>query len=304
MTALLIDVSSYQGSIDWTKVAKTRVGGIAKASEGTSIRDPYRTSNIRGMRAASMIAGAYHFARPTETGAAEQVTSYLDAIANLPVQFHALDLEDQDASRLGAHDIDLWAREWCRAVQAARPGERVVLYSFTSFIEDTMDGAPLTLAEFPLWIAAVGRSTAPGTISSHRWVLWQNTWTGYVEGVPTSNLDHDIWGGTEAEFRAWANGGTSDTTTVNPNPASMIVLEDDMLAYPPGHPGVVFVLGGGFKHRIYDPGALKHYIARYGAAVEMSISELDNYIDGPKFAKMSTQNTTRLTNILARVVKR
>src|SRR5437763_12676400 len=60
-----IDVSNWQGSIDWSKVAAVGVRfAFLKASQGTTYTDPTYAANRSAARAAGARAGAYHFAVP------------------------------------------------------------------------------------------------------------------------------------------------------------------------------------------------------------------------------------------------
>src|SRR3982751_4147087 len=60
-----IDVSHYQGTINWPQVA----GGdvvfcFVKATEGINVVDPFFAKNWAGSAAAGLTRGAYHFGRP------------------------------------------------------------------------------------------------------------------------------------------------------------------------------------------------------------------------------------------------
>src|SRR5580765_6643007 len=57
-----IDVSHYQGTVDWAKVAASgRKFGIAKATEGTGYVDASFAANWAAMANAGVIRGAYHY---------------------------------------------------------------------------------------------------------------------------------------------------------------------------------------------------------------------------------------------------
>jgi lysozyme len=65
MTLLGIDVSHWQGDVDWFAVARGNVKfAFAKASEGNVTVDPTFKQNWSGIQVADLIRGAYHFARP------------------------------------------------------------------------------------------------------------------------------------------------------------------------------------------------------------------------------------------------
>ncbi|MBI3647932.1 MAG: hydrolase, partial [Actinobacteria bacterium] len=60
-----IDVSHWQGKIDWTKVAADGVTfAIVKATEGRNYVDPMYATNAAGATANGIAVGAYHFASP------------------------------------------------------------------------------------------------------------------------------------------------------------------------------------------------------------------------------------------------
>src|ERR1044072_6207352 len=59
-----IDVSHWQGKIDWGKVADGKGCSYMKAAEGTDYRAPSFADYYTGAYAAGMIRGAYHFALP------------------------------------------------------------------------------------------------------------------------------------------------------------------------------------------------------------------------------------------------
>jgi lysozyme len=64
-TVLGIDVSSYQGSINWASVHSCgAVFAFAKATEGTSYQDPKFKNYMTNGKAAGLQMGAYHFAHP------------------------------------------------------------------------------------------------------------------------------------------------------------------------------------------------------------------------------------------------
>ena len=79
MTGVLgIDVSSYQGVVDWVSFTKVKRSFVyVKATEGSSYRNPYFGSQYRGAKAAGMFAGAYHFANPSGKSGKTQATYFV-----------------------------------------------------------------------------------------------------------------------------------------------------------------------------------------------------------------------------------
>jgi lysozyme len=72
-----IDVSSFQGSINWSSVHADGVKfAFAKATEGTYYEDAYFNGNMNNGKAAGLQMGAYHFARPDTTCPSSQATYF------------------------------------------------------------------------------------------------------------------------------------------------------------------------------------------------------------------------------------
>src|SRR5438105_15669730 len=74
-----IDVSAFQGTIDWAAVA---AGGAKfayiRASEQADIPDTTFTGNYAGAKANGLYAGAYHRARPDVSGGRAQADLLVD----------------------------------------------------------------------------------------------------------------------------------------------------------------------------------------------------------------------------------
>ena len=67
-----VDVSSYQGTINWSSARADGITfGFAKATEGETIADSTFAGNWAGMKAAGVVRGAYHFFHPNESATAQ-----------------------------------------------------------------------------------------------------------------------------------------------------------------------------------------------------------------------------------------
>jgi GH25 family lysozyme M1 (1,4-beta-N-acetylmuramidase) len=96
-----IDVSAYQPVQDWEAL---KSGGLAfafaKASEGQTSHDPKFATHIKGIKAAGLIGGAYHFAWPNQD-ASREAANYIAAVKPYagPGFLHWLDLEESSDGR-------------------------------------------------------------------------------------------------------------------------------------------------------------------------------------------------------------
>lgn len=157
-----IDVSNNNGVIDWQAVANDGIEfAIAKASEGTSYRDGWFAENWEQMKSLNIAAGAYHFARPSRSGAVAEADYFLDAIALLYGDLAAgdvlaLDLEDPNA----VGDLSQWALDWVRRVES-RAGFRPLIYTSPSYANAHGLANRPELADYGLWLASWWVPTPP-----------------------------------------------------------------------------------------------------------------------------------------------
>jgi GH25 family lysozyme M1 (1,4-beta-N-acetylmuramidase) len=189
-----IDVSNWNGSINWTKVAN---GGyrfaLGKATEGTNFEDATYAPNRSGSEAAGIVFGAYDFARPSGSGLAGVTASavaqadYFLAFANpqpgeLPP---ALDLEA--TGNLSAPLLSAWTVAWTQEVYA-RLGIHPFVYSSPAFWQEHLaDSTAVAAAGTPLWIAHWTDATKPWVPANdwngHGWTFWQWTNCASVPGI-------------------------------------------------------------------------------------------------------------------------
>lgn len=189
-----IDVSAYQGRIDWPEVARHRVRfAFIKASEGATLRDARFARNWREARAAGILSGAYHYFQPNRDGAVQA-----DLFIKL-VPLAAGDLPpvlDVEAPRF--HDVAELRREvrqWLELVQA-HYGVQPILYSNYGFYRRYLAGH---FDDFPLWLAhyEVARPTLPAT----RWIIWQHSDEAYVPGI-RGTVDFNVFQGSYEALQA------------------------------------------------------------------------------------------------------
>jgi lysozyme len=202
-----IDVSRYQGTVDWDAA---RRGGVAfawiKATEGGDRVDDGFAYNWEAARAAGVPRGAYHFfyfCRPVE----EQIGWFF---ASVPVDPAALppvlDIEWTPGSKTcrvrPPRSVLLpEIRTFLTALQQ-HYRKRPILYTTVDFYRDVIRGA---LTDYPLWV----RSTAgyPSERYGERpWAFWQYTATGHVPGV-AGRVDRNVFAGTINEWRKFVAGG-------------------------------------------------------------------------------------------------
>jgi lysozyme len=200
-----IDVSYWQGDIDWQKVREAGVRfTFIKATEGGDHLDPKFIENWHGARRAGIARGAYHFiywCRP----ASEQALWFM---LNVPPDPDALppvlDLEWHTHSptcpeKVSRDEALMKIRVMLDAMQA-HTGKRPIIYTDPVFHREVLQGE---FADYHFWL----RSVAAEPRKKYRdrtWAFWQFTTTGKVPGI-AGKVDRNSFNGTESDWERVLN---------------------------------------------------------------------------------------------------
>ncbi|MBC6991881.1 MULTISPECIES: glycoside hydrolase family 25 protein [Hymenobacter] len=182
-----IDVSAYQGRIDWKLVASHDVRfAFIKATEGVTLRDPRFAGNWRGARAAGIYRGAYHFFQPNYDGA-RQANLFVRTVPLAPGDLPpVLDVEAPEF-----HDVSIMRRNidtWLRLVER-HYGVRPILYSNYSFYKRHLAGH---FDKYPLWLAHYEVDSP--SLPREKWIIWQHSDEAYVPGI-RGTVDFNVYQG-------------------------------------------------------------------------------------------------------------
>jgi lysozyme len=188
-----IDVSEYQGDIDWQAVADSGVTFcILKGTEGVESFDPYFARNWQAARSMGIIRSAYHFFIASKDPIVQannflRLTQKVWLDTDLPP---VLDLEK--TYFLNPDTVIARAKIWLNTVEKAI-GRRPFLYTFPNFWESTL-GNPSALADYPLWIAhyETDNPIVPG--GWRNWTMHQYSESGTVPGIE-GNVDLNHFNG-------------------------------------------------------------------------------------------------------------
>lgn len=213
-----IDVSHYQGTIDWKKVHDGAgiVFAFAKATEGitNSLNDDFFTKNMINGINAGVVMGAYHIARPTINSAEDEANHFLSVAACFigPGQLPpVLDLEPDYIDPLTKSALSAWILIWVTTVQNAT-GIAPIIYTTSFYAANRIN---ITLNSYKLWIATYPSNPIIPPSNLGVWSNW--TFNQYsadiamISGIITP-VDLDVF-----------NGSINDLNNligVHPNPHS------------------------------------------------------------------------------------
>jgi lysozyme len=185
-----IDVSHWQGVIDWTKVAAAgKKFAFMKASEDIDFVDNTYVTNRAQARAAGLYVGAYHFAQPS-TGVGDAIAEadhFIDTAT--PVKGDLIPVLDLERSgSLSQTALTAWVQAFLGRVYE-RVGVRAAIYVSPNFWRTYMgDTTWFGLNGYDIlwvahWTAGVAPSVPGGNWAGDGWTFWQYTSDGSVPGI-------------------------------------------------------------------------------------------------------------------------
>ncbi len=206
-----IDVSKYQGDIDWTQVKASGVQfAYIKATEGGDHIDEKFQQNWRDAKAAGLARGAYHFVywcRPWH----EEMRHFINVVPNerdaLPP---VLDVEATPESkkckrRLERGPAVAEIREMLRAMER-HYGKKPVIYTTVDFYEHIL--SPNELEDYPIWIRSTKYSPHV-RYGSRNWHFWQFQSDARIPGI-VGNVDRNAFKGDHKQWLAFIGAPEAD----------------------------------------------------------------------------------------------
>lgn len=182
--SLGIDVSVYQGDVDWPKVAATDVEfAILRAGYGKSVgqEDKYFKSNYSGTATIGLPTGAYWYSYANSVATAEleaeTCLQVLDGRSFIYPVF--IDIEETE-SGLSKAEYTNMAGAFCDKIAAA--GYKAGVYANEYFLTNYIDSAQL--GDYYIWLAHYTTETD----YAERFDIHQFSNTGNINGV-SGNVD-------------------------------------------------------------------------------------------------------------------
>lgn len=201
-----IDVSLYQGVIDWTKVKTQKAFAFIKATQGNNITDPKFDANWAGAKASGVQRGAYHYYKFSVDPITQADLFCSKLAADRGELQPAVDVEDTTAP---ANQTQL--KQFIDAV-TGKLGVSLTIYTGAWFWNSARWGGAVTWAkDHSLWVANYGveTPTLPTDWTSYKY--WQYSNAGTVAGI-NGNVDlnrlNEAWQPSDEHFWVeWPVGG-------------------------------------------------------------------------------------------------
>lgn len=175
-----IDISHYQGDINWNMLKQTRQGQFPisfifmKATEGGDYADDKFVANFDSARAHGFVRGAYHFYNP-KTDANKQADFFIRSVKLEPGDLPpVLDIEKKgkDIKKLQA-DLKVWLRK-----VESHYGVKPIIYASYKFKTRYLNDSVFN--SYPYWIA---HYYVDSVRYEGDWKFWQHTDVGTLPGI-------------------------------------------------------------------------------------------------------------------------
>lgn len=188
-----IDVSKWNGSIDWNAVKNSGVSyviircGYRGSSQGSLIDDPTFETNIKGATAADLKVGVYFFTQAIdEVEAVEEASMVLDRIKGYKISYPIfLDVEPSGgrADSISADTRTAVCKAFCETIQNA--GYTAGVYANKTWLTSKINVS--SLSAYKIWLAQY----AAAPTYTGRYDMWQYKSTGKVSGI-SGSVDMNI----------------------------------------------------------------------------------------------------------------
>ncbi len=204
-----IDVSRWQGEIQWERVAGAGYRfAVIRATVGDNYTDPRFHANWIGAGNAGLLVSAYHVVKPehpAESQIARLFETLNDRKANLPL---VLDIELSGG--LSPAEITTCIKDCLQRVEQMG-GRKPIIYTAKWFWNAHVLPSS-EWSEYDLWVANYGVSAPALPAGWSAWKFWQYSDKGSVPGISAASTDLNWFAGTYEALLTYA------TTEPQPQP--------------------------------------------------------------------------------------
>lgn len=198
-----IDVSSYQGVIDWEKIERQKISfAFIKATEGSGFTDEYFAENYKNSAQTDIRIGAYHFFSFDSPGKT-QAENFIKAVEKrdnmlppvIDVEYYngnGSDPPNEEKARQNLNDLIYELKSYY--------GMDPIIYAtdvtYNRYIKDHFENNDI-------WIRSV--FTEAALSDDREWTFWQYCNRGRLDGYDGVEkfIDLDVFNGTKEEFESY-----------------------------------------------------------------------------------------------------
>ena len=188
-TARGIDVSKFQGNIDWNAVKADGITfaiircGYRGYGTGALVEDSTYRKNIQGAINAGLKVGVYFYSQAiNEAEAVEEASMVLSLVSGyslpLGVYYDTESVAGGRANAISANERTACAVAFCETIRNA--GYKAGVYSYASWFYNALNFA--NISKYNTWIAQYRNTLS----FNYKYNIWQYTGSGRVNGISTA----------------------------------------------------------------------------------------------------------------------
>lgn len=184
-----IDVSKWQGTIDFSQVAESGIQVVyIKATQGTNYISPTLESNYINAKANGLKIGFYHYVTArNEEEARDEAQFFASKISGKQIDCK-LAMDFEEFGNLNNDEINAIGLAFIKRLEEII-GKPAIVYSNTYTARTIWNGEILN---YPLWVAEYGVSEPQNNGKWEKYVGWQYSDTGQISGI-SGYVDRDIF---------------------------------------------------------------------------------------------------------------
>ncbi len=193
-----IDISHYQGDIDWLELMQSRLTDypiefvFMKATEGGDHGDDTFTRNFSEAGKHGFIRGAYHFFSP-KTDPLKQADFFIRTVKLAPGDLPPV-LDVEVTGKKTKQELQQNIKRWLDRVEA-HYGVKPILYTSYKFKSRYLDDSIFNT--YPYWIA---HYYVDSVKYEGKWHFWQHSDVGAVPGID-EDVDLNVFNGSLEELK-------------------------------------------------------------------------------------------------------
>lgn len=196
MANQVVDVSTFQQTIDWSQVKQDGiVGAMIRAGYGFGTVDNQYRANVTGCENNGIPYGMYHYSYATNIEDAKKEAEFFinNAKGTSPSYPLAMDVEEASQAAMGKQALTAMILAFCDVVKAA--GYQPMLYTNLNWATNYIDMSQIDNADIRVWIAQYNTTLD----YKGNYFLWQYTSSGRVAGI-SANVDLNYLGSDTGEI--------------------------------------------------------------------------------------------------------
>lgn len=192
-----IDVSEFQGNIDWHKVkqagidfAMIRIGFRGYGEVGNIVIDEMCHQNLREADEAGIKLGGYFFSQATSVQeAVDEANTLIEIIRDYDITYPiAFDWEvigtnDARTDSVSVETLNKCAKAFCETIKQAGYTPAIYMSKRIAYLKYDLDA----LKDYDIWLTEDGGNAS----FNYRYDIWQYSYNGSIDGIE-GNVDLNI----------------------------------------------------------------------------------------------------------------